>query len=400
MAHRGIARGLTPPDKPTIRSLLSGIPEPFTRPQAATSMSIRASHLHKTFGTFKALDDVSLDVPDGRLVSLLGPSGSGKTTVLRILAGLEFPDRNRGGVIEFHGEDVTSVPAGKRGVGFVFQHYALFKHMTIAKNIGFGLRAKPRRERPAEDVIEARVRELLELVQLDGLGKRYPSELSGGQRQRVALARAIAAQPRVLLLDEPFGALDAKVRKDLRRWLRVFQEEIKITTVFVTHDQEEALELADEVVIMNNARVAQVGEPQQVYDHPSSPFVIEFLGNVNRFTAGVSAPSKAKAAEGRNVLYVRPHDVDIQLTLDNPHEYAVRSKVQHIFSAGNYARITLERIGYHEPFEAEVSRARLRELDLRVGMTVSVVFRHVRIFAEGQFRERDVREDGKLVEAV
>jgi len=363
-------------------------------------MSIRAHHLHKTFGTFKALDDVSLEVPDGRLVSLLGPSGSGKTTVLRILAGLEFPDRGRGGVIEFHEEDVTNVPAGKRGVGFVFQHYALFKHMTIAKNIGFGLRAKPRRERPTEEAIEARVKELLELVQLDGLGKRYPSELSGGQRQRVALARALASQPRVLLLDEPFGALDAKVRKDLRRWLRLFQEEIKITTVFVTHDQEEALELADEVVIMNNARIAQVGEPQAVYDHPVSPFVIEFLGNVNRFTAGVSKPSKARATEGKSILYVRPHDVDIQLTETNPHDYAIRSRIQHIFSAGNYARITLDRIGYDEPFEAEISREKLRELDLKVGMIVSVVFRHVRVFAEGQFHESDVREDGALVEAI
>ncbi|MBL9158450.1 MAG: TOBE-like domain-containing protein [Verrucomicrobiales bacterium] len=363
-------------------------------------MSIRALHLHKTFGNYKALDDVSIEVPEGRLVSLLGPSGSGKTTVLRILAGLEFPDRASGGVIEFHGEDVTHVAAGKRGVGFVFQHYALFKHMTIAKNIAFGLRAKPRRERPDESTINARVKELLELVQLDGLGQRYPSELSGGQRQRVALARAIASQPRVLLLDEPFGALDAKVRKDLRRWLRLFQEEIKITTVFVTHDQEEALELADEVVIMNNARIAQVGEPQSVYDHPSSPFVIEFLGNVNRFTAGVTPPAKGRAREGKDVLYVRPHDVDIQLGEREPHEYAIRSKIQHIFSAGNYARITLDRLGYDEPFEAEISRSRLRELNLQVGMVVSVVFRHIRVFANGQFRESDVSEEGRLVEAL
>ncbi len=362
-------------------------------------MSIRAFNLHKTFGNYKALDDVSIEVPEGRLVSLLGPSGSGKTTVLRILAGLEFPDRNSGGVVEFHGDDVTNVPAGKRGVGFVFQHYALFKHMTVAKNISFGLRAKPRRERPSKEAIDARVKELLELVQLDGLGNRYPSELSGGQRQRVALARAIASQPRVLLLDEPFGALDAKVRKDLRRWLRLFQEEIKITTIFVTHDQEEALELADEVVIMNNARIAQVGPPQEVYDHPASPFVIEFLGNVNRFTSGVGGPSKAKATEGKGVLYVRPHDVDIQLD-ESPHEYALRSKIQHIFSAGNYARVTLKRLGYEEPFEAEISRARLRELDLKVGATVSVVFRHVRLFADDRFLESDVREDGRLVEVT
>lgn len=363
-------------------------------------MSIRAHHINKTFGNYKALEDVSLDVPEGRLVSLLGPSGSGKTTLLRILAGLEFPDRNDEGTIEFHGDDVTNVPAGKRGVGFVFQHYALFKHMTIERNIGFGLRAKPRRERPGNDAISARVKELLELVQLDGLGKRYPSELSGGQRQRIALARALASEPRVLLLDEPFGALDAKVRKDLRRWLRVFQEEIKITTVFVTHDQEEALELADEVVVMNNARIAQVGHPQEVYDHPVSPFVIEFLGNVNRFTAGISKPSGSRATEGKSVLYVRPHDVDVRLSEDNQHTYAIRSKIQHIFSAGNYARVTLDRIGYNEPFEAEISRERLRELGLTVGMIVSVVFRHVRIFEKGQFQESDVREDGQLVEVA
>ncbi len=386
------------PDRPSLPETFYLSLFTFYRGEAPPIMSIRAYNLHKTFGNFKALDDVSLNVPQGRLVSLLGPSGSGKTTVLRILAGLEFPDPASGGAVEFHGENVTNVPAGQRGVGFVFQHYALFKHMTIAKNIGFGLRAKPRRERPNEEAIKARVKELLELVQLDGLGQRYPSELSGGQRQRVALARAIASQPRVLLLDEPFGALDAKVRKDLRRWLRLFQEEIKITTVFVTHDQEEALELADEVVIMNNARIAQVGEPQQVYDHPVSPFVIEFLGNVNRFTAGVSGPSKAKATDGKSVLYVRPHDVDIQPDGESPHEYAVRSRIQHIFSAGNYARITLERIGYHEPFEAEISRARLSELDLRVGSIVSVVFRHVRVFAEDRFRESNVLADGRLVE--
>ncbi len=363
-------------------------------------MSIRALNIHKTFGNYKALDDVSLEVPEGRLVSLLGPSGSGKTTVLRILAGLEFPDPKTGATIEFHGEDVTNLSAGKRGVGFVFQHYALFKHMTIERNIGFGLRAKPRRERPGDEAIAARVKELLELVQLDGLGKRYPSELSGGQRQRIALARALASQPKVLLLDEPFGALDAKVRKDLRRWLRLFQEEIKITTVFVTHDQEEALELADEVVVMNNARIAQVGAPQDVYDNPVSPFVIEFLGNVNRFTAGVSKPSKSQATEGKSVLYVRPHDVDIRLTDENPHDYAIRSKIQHIFSAGNYARISLDRIGYNEPFEAEISREKLRQLDLKVGMIVSVVFRHIRVFAKGQFKESNVREDGQLVEVA
>lgn len=346
-------------------------------------MSIEAHHIKRTFGTYRALEDVSLEVPDGKLVSLLGPSGSGKTTLLRILAGLDFPDPDPATRILFHGEDVTLAPAGKRGVGFVFQHYALFRHMNVADNVAFGPRSKPRRERPDETKIRQRVEELLSLVQLDGLGKRFPSELSGGQRQRVALARALAVEPKVLLLDEPFGALDAKVRKDLRRWLRAFQEQIGITTIFVTHDQEEALELADEVVIMDSARIAQRGSPQEVYDRPASPFVIEFLGNVNRLTAGTAG------IPGNGVLYVRPHDVDIEPS--DPHEYAIPAKVLHIFSAGNYGRVSLERLPNHEPFEAEISRGRLDELGLSPGMTVSVVFRHVRLFSEeGDYREEDL----------
>ena len=354
-------------------------------------MSIHAHNITKTFGSFTALDNVSLHVPSGRLVSLLGPSGSGKTTLLRILAGLEFPDPATDSQIAFHDEDVTGVAAGKRGVGFVFQHYALFKHMTIEANIAFGLRALPRSTRPEESTIRSRVNELLGLVQLDGLQKRYPSELSGGQRQRIALARALAVQPKVLLLDEPFGALDAKVRKDLRRWLRTFQEEIKITTVFVTHDQEEALELADEVVVMNNARIEQVGTPQEVYDEPASPFVIEFLGNVNRFSAiTAGAVDSSQAAD---VIYVRPHDVDIEPAGTANHQYAIEARVQHVFSAGNYGRVALERLLNHEPFEAEVSRARLRELDLKPGDVVFVVFRHVRLFAKGKYTESDVEND-------
>lgn len=352
-------------------------------------MSIEAHHIHKTFGTYRALEDVSLTVPDGKLVSLLGPSGSGKTTLLRILAGLDFPDEHEGTQVLFHGEDVTTVPAGKRGVGFVFQHYALFRHMTISNNIAFGLRSKPRRERPSRDAIRQRVKELLELVQLDGMQSRYPSELSGGQRQRIALARALAVNPKVLLLDEPFGALDAKVRKDLRRWLRKFQEQIKVTSVFVTHDQEEALELADEVVVMNNASIAQTGSPQEVYDRPASPFVIEFLGNVNRLTSGPEGlPQVGHKAD---VLYVRPHDVDIELEGRSSHEHALKAKIQHIFSAGNYGRVALERLPNHEPFEAEISRQKLSELDLRPGMTVAVVFRHVRLFAkDGSYQEEDI----------
>jgi sulfate transport system ATP-binding protein len=355
-------------------------------------MSIEAKNIHKTFGDYTALDDVSLEVPGGKLVSLLGPSGSGKTTLLRILAGLEYPDPDKNSRVLFHGEDVTDVAPGKRGVGFVFQHYALFRYMTVEKNISFGLRALPRDRRPPTDKIRNYVNRLLELVQLDGLNRRYPSELSGGQRQRVALARALAVQPRVLLLDEPFGALDAKVRKDLRRWLRTFQEEIKITTVFVTHDQEEALELADEVVVMNNARIEQVGSPQQVYDKPTSPFVIEFLGNVNRFRAGLAAP----ADDSKGVLYVRPHDVEIEAPGAGEHDYALQARVLHVFSAGNYGRVALERLGTYEQFEAEVSRERLRQLNLQPGSLVSVVFRHVRLFDHGRYTEGDVRH-GRLV---
>jgi sulfate/thiosulfate transport system ATP-binding protein len=240
-------------------------------------MSIEARNIRKSFGSFAALAGVDILVPAGKLVALLGPSGSGKTSLLRIIAGLEYADPGSGRIL-FHGEDVTEVPAGKRKVGFVFQHYALFRHMSVFENIAFGLRVRRRKERPPETVISERVNRLLELVQLEGLGQRYPAQLSGGQRQRVALARALAVEPKVLLLDEPFGALDAKVRKELRRWLRRFHREIRLTTIFVTHDQEEALEVADEVVIMNQGRIEQVGSPQEIYDRPASPFVHEFLG--------------------------------------------------------------------------------------------------------------------------
>lgn len=355
-------------------------------------MSIQAINISKTFGNYRALDNVNLDVPSGKLVSLLGPSGSGKTTLLRILAGLEYPDQDKGAKVLFHGQDVTDTAAGKRGIGFVFQHYALFKHMTINENVAFGLNSLKRKERPSKAEIAEKVHELLTLVQLEDLGRRYPSELSGGQRQRIALARALAVNPRVLLLDEPFGALDAKVRKDLRRWLRAFQERIQVTTIFVTHDQEEALELADEVVVMNNARIEQIGDPQEVYDRPSSPFVIEFLGNVNRFAGGLSGTKQG----GGDALYVRPHDVDIVPSGGEKHRYAVEAKVQHIFSAGSSGRVTLERLSNHEPFEAEIARERLRELDLKVGSVVDVVFRHVRLFPRGRYQEADVLDD-KLV---
>ena len=346
-------------------------------------MSIEVRHAWKRFGTFTALAGVNLSVPSGRLTALLGPSGSGKTTLLRIIAGLESPDATSdpdSGKVLFHGEDVSNVPAGRRGVGFVFQHYALFRHLTVFENIAFGLSVRPRRERPTTRQIADRVNELLDLIQLSGLGGRYPDQLSGGQRQRVALARALAVQPRVLLLDEPFGALDARVRKDLRRWLRTLHERLHVTTVFVTHDQEEALELADEVVVMNQARVEQVGPPQEVYDRPASPFVIEFLGNVNRLERGRTA--------AKNVLYVRPHDIDIRREFAG--EHAVPARVLHVFSAGNYGRVSLSRGDTGDTIEAEVPRQQLRELNLRDGDRVNLVFRHVRLFPAEGFREEDL----------
>ncbi|HIJ62469.1 MAG TPA: sulfate ABC transporter ATP-binding protein, partial [Rhodospirillaceae bacterium] len=252
-------------------------------------MMIQLDQVFKSFGGFAALDGVSLSIAEGELVALLGPSGSGKTTLLRIIAGLEFPDT---GSVLFDGGDLTRATARDRRVGFVFQHYALFRHMTVFDNVAFGLTVRSRATRPGKAEIAERVHRLLHLVQLDGLAYRYPSQLSGGQRQRVALARALAIEPRMLLLDEPFGALDARVRKELRRWLRRLHDDLKITGVFVTHDQEEALEVADRVVVMNRGRVEQVGTPSEIYDQPATPFVYQFLGNVNaincRITGGVA----------------------------------------------------------------------------------------------------------------
>ncbi len=251
-------------------------------------MSIEIRNISKQFGSFQALRDVSLDIQSGELIALLGPSGCGKTTLLRIIAGLETPDV---GSIHFSGEDTTDVHVRDRGVGFVFQHYALFRHMTVFENVAFGLRVKPRGERPSDAQIKQKVTDLLKLVQLDWLADRYPSQLSGGQRQRIALARALAVEPKVLLLDEPFGALDAKVRKELRRWLRRLHDELHVTSIFVTHDQEEALEVADRVVVINQGRIEQSGSPQEVWDQPASPFVYGFLGDVNLF--------KGRAHEGQ-----------------------------------------------------------------------------------------------------
>ena len=281
-------------------------------------MGIKIEHLGKRFGDFKALDDVSLDIRQGELLALLGPSGSGKTTLLRVIAGLEHAD---GGRVLFDGEDATRLSVQARRAGFVFQHYALFRHLTVEENIAFGLRVRRGHERMLDATIRARVAELLSLVQLDGFGTRYPAQLSGGQRQRVALARALAIEPRVLLLDEPFGALDAQVRRDLRRWLRELHDRTGLTTVFVTHDQEEALELADRVAILNRGRIEQLGSPADTYDAPASPFVYSFVGAVNRLpahweagtlrAAGLPLPPREQAGQGQGEVFVRPEDLQV-----------------------------------------------------------------------------------------
>jgi sulfate transport system ATP-binding protein len=347
-------------------------------------MSIEAHSIYKKFGAYTALDGVDLSVPQGKLVAVLGPSGSGKTTLLRIIAGLEFPDPGSGRVL-FHGDDVTDLPAGKRRVGFVFQHYALFRHMSVFENVAFGLRVRRRRDRPSRAAISERAHRLLELVQLDGLAGRFPSQLSGGERQRVALARALAVEPKVLLLDEPFGALDARVRKDLRRWLRRFHDEIQLTTIFVTHDQEEALEIADEVVIMNRAHVEQVGTPQQVYDKPASPFVYQFLGNVNVLRAPTLAGAPRRGGlvdfvnpEGQ--IYVRPHD--IELTAHDSGSSGLSAIVRHIHAAGPHARLLVEQVQTREQVEVEISRSELAELGLGVNDLVRLRLRQSHSFDE------------------
>jgi sulfate/thiosulfate transport system ATP-binding protein len=350
-------------------------------------MSIEVRHISKRFGSFTALDDVSLSVGTGELVALLGPSGSGKTTLLRIVAGLEQPDEGSGPVL-FHDEDVRSCPANARGVGFVFQHYALFRHMTVFENVAFGLRVRPRRRRPSKAAIGRRVHDLLALVQLEGLAARYPHQLSGGQRQRVALARALAVEPKVLLLDEPFGALDAKVRQELRRWLRRLHAEIHLTSVFVTHDQEEALELADRVVVMNAGRVEQAGTPEAVVERPATPFVANFLGRVNIFHGRVQGGrahlgplavdypehpyEEARAAVG----YARPHELDIGRVETGGGLWAT---VHGVRAAGAVVRLELEAPAT-PAIQVEVGREQYDRVPARPGERLYVRPRRVRVF--------------------
>jgi len=352
-------------------------------------MSIQVRNVSKAFENFHALKDVSLHVPAGELVALLGPSGSGKTTLLRIIAGLETADQ---GSILFHGEDTTDQKLRDRKVGFVFQHYALFRHMTVFDNVAFGLKVRPRKERPPRAEIRKRVMDLLTLVQLHTLAHRYPSELSGGQRQRVALARALAVEPRVLLLDEPFGALDAKVRKELRRWLRRLHDEIHITSVFVTHDQEEALEVADRVAVMNEGRIEQEGTPEEVYHHPKTPFILNFLGNVNLFhgrmengrayigNTGVEVPSIAFQDNQTATVFIRPHLLDIHHH-PTPDNGCFPARISHINAAGPLVRIELTS-DWGDPVEVEMTHARYRELKLHEDDHVFVTPKEMKVFVE------------------
>jgi sulfate transport system ATP-binding protein len=346
-------------------------------------VSIAVRNVVKKLGTFVALDDVSLDVPGGSLLALLGPSGSGKTTLLRIIAGLEGADQ---GSVHYRDQDVTNRSPRDRNVGFVFQHYALFRHMTVFENVAFGLRVR----RAPKSRIDARVRELLHLVRLDGLGGRFPAQLSGGQRQRVALARALAVEPGVLLLDEPFGALDAKVRQELRQWLRRFHDEIKVTTIFVTHDQEEAFEVADRVVVMNSGRIEQHGTPQDVFDHPANPFVMDFLGNVNVFQGRIqngkmllggiemAYPEYPHGESRAATAYIRPHELDIDRSPADAS--SLRAKVLQINPNGSVAKVRLESEGSALELNVEINLDRYAELGLQPGDLVHVAPRRFRVF--------------------
>jgi sulfate/thiosulfate transport system ATP-binding protein len=317
-------------------------------------LAIAVRQVTKRFGSFVALDNVSVAIPGGSLTALLGPSGSGKSTLLRVMAGLEQPDEGDVGIL---GEDATNVPPQKRGVGMVFQHYAAFKHMTVFENVAFGLRI---RKRP-KDEVRTRVHELLSLVQLEGLAERYPSQLSGGQRQRMALARALAIEPKVLLLDEPFGALDARVRKELRVWLRNLHDDVHVTTVLVTHDQEEAMEVADRVVLMNDGRIEQVGKPEDLYEHPANEFVMSFIGPVNRLGDG----------------FIRPHDIEVRI---EPNGSTSEAMVERIVHLGFEVRVELL-LESGERVWAQVSRNDAEVLELEQGQVVFVVPSRTQVFA-------------------
>lgn len=352
-------------------------------------MSIRIEKVSKNFGNFSALNNISLDINSGELVALVGPSGCGKTTLLRIIAGLEAPDA---GEVHFNGENATDVYVRDRQVGFVFQHYALFRHMTVFDNIAFGLRVKPSKSRPSETEIKKRIFDLLKMVQLDWLADRYPAQLSGGQRQRIALARALAVEPKVLLLDEPFGALDAQVRKELRRWLRRLHDELHVTSVFVTHDQEEALEVADRVVVMNKGVVEQIGTPEQVFEAPATPFVFHFLGSVNVFHSRVHdgwahigehqvpTPEFSTANHANAIAYVRPHEIDISRVASA----GVEASVVHVRGAGTSVRLELKETNAGEIIEVEMTRDKYQASKFVVGETVYFSPKSAKVFLEAK----------------
>ncbi len=346
-------------------------------------MSISIRNIHKKFGEFQALNNINLEVGDGELVALLGPSGCGKTTLLRIISGLEVADS---GDIFFEGQDTSDVSVKDRNVGFVFQHYALFKHMTVRENIGFSLKLQ---KRPSQE-IRNRVGELLDLIQLSGLADRYPSQLSGGQKQRVALARALAAKPRILLLDEPFGALDAQVRQDLRRWLRNLHNELKMTSVFVTHDQEEAFEVSDKVAILNKGRVEQIGSPEDIFHKPANGFVMNFLGNVNIFHSRLESgkltletPDGAESGSGSvaakaTQAFVRPHELGLHATAMPD---SIEGKITHIRTVGLSVRVGLQTKAGQE-LQVELPREEFQSLGLVKGQTVFAMPKGFKVFQD------------------
>jgi sulfate transport system ATP-binding protein len=344
-------------------------------------MSITIQNISKSFGSFKALDNVSLEVPSGGLTALLGPSGSGKTTLLRIVAGLESADEGRGGQILFDGAPVTDNPVNRRQVGFVFQHYALFRHMTVFENIAFGLRVKPRAERLSRGEINDRVAELLKLVQLEQLAQRFPAQLSGGQRQRIALARALAIQPKVLLLDEPFGALDAQVRAELRRWLRNLHDTIHVTSIFVTHDQEEALEVADSIVVMNKGSIEQVGAPNEVFQNPATEFVMKFLGDVNVFHWRIHNDTPVFTGELKDEtgvrLLVRPHDLTVQLYPGTG--ISLPAQVYRVLTAGPLVKIELLN-SQNSLVQVHIPHAAYQTMPVKPGQRVYLVPKESRLY--------------------
>jgi sulfate/thiosulfate transport system ATP-binding protein len=346
-------------------------------------MSIVIEQIHKSYGDFKALNGVSLTIENSELVALLGPSGSGKTTLLRIIAGLEPPDS---GAIRLHDEEATNLNAARRGIGFVFQHYALFRHMTIFENIAFGVRVQRGRLRPSQREIQARVKELLSLIQLESYARMYPDQLSGGQRQRVALARALAVRPRVLLLDEPFSALDAKIRKDLRNWLRHVHDELRVTTVLVTHDHEEALEVADRVAILKNGALEQFGTPQEIYDNPVSPFVYNFLGNVNLFHGRLLAdlsPAVGSVPPGESTAstigFVRPHEFEV-FRVPPEGRRVLTATIERVHAAGSQACLDVKVSELSNMVAVEVSKEQFRDLELAEGQRIFLSPQAIRVF--------------------